>query len=52
MLFMGGAFTWVEGWRQGAGTVHHHFTMPGLDPGILFGGREKDARIKSGHGEL
>jgi hypothetical protein len=26
--------------------------MAGLDPAILFGGDEKDARIKSGQGEM
>ena len=27
------------------------FTLPGLDPGILFRGPEKDRRIKPGEGE-
>ena len=28
------------------------FVMPGLDPGILFGGNEEDCPIKSGNDEV
>jgi hypothetical protein len=44
----------VQGFPVGWGYVlrlHHTFTMPGLDPGILFRVPEKDGRVKPGHGE-